>query len=656
VPFSQGSGTVQNPYVISTWSDLNYIRDYLSSHFILDQNLSKDSSDFYNILFPSKNYIGPWIAGSYNLDDLVYYNSLYWYANKTTVDQPSISSADWVIHAGFVPIGTSALRFTGSFNGNNNYISDLYIYRPTTDYIGLFGANQGASSKLFNLNLTNIIISGKNRVGGLIGELYSNSTVENVSASGKVSAVDDVGGIVGYLRAAIFKDSDSNVTVNSTGSKSGVLIGGAWSSSISNSSSQGTVSGSVNVGGLVGRLNTTSSITNSFSKSIVSGNNSVGGLVGEVSSNSYIEKSFSSGNVSGVYKVGGFVGYLYATGDADFCTVRNSYSLGDVNRLSGANLSLGGFIGDSYHGKKINNYSTGKVFWQTSPHPTNKGFLGVLDTGGSYEMIGNFWDINSSLQTTSVGEAIGKTTTELKDINTFILADWNIVLEDDYVDEIWKIRNTLDYPWLGWEENISLVDLNILKTGNGTGTVTSTPSGITCGETCSYSFNLNDEVTLSALAQEGSEFIGWSGEGCSGTGTCVVSMTQARAVTAEFNLSVVEYTLTVLKNPISGGVVTGDGNYAYNSSVTVTATPNTGYNFLNWTDQNSIVSSSPTYDFNMPDSNKTLTANFQIKTYTLTYISGGNGSISGLTSQTINHGEDGTEVQAIPDQGYYFLR
>jgi len=78
--------------------------------------------------------------------------------------------------------------------------------------------------------------------------------------------------------------------------------------------------------------------------------------------------------------------------------------------------------------------------------------------------------------------------------------------------------------------------LSVSKTGTGSGTVTSNPSGINCGSTCQYSFNSGTSVTLTASAEGGSVFTGWSGEGCSGTGTCIVSMTQARLVTANFML------------------------------------------------------------------------------------------------------------------------
>ena len=70
-------------------------------------------------------------------------------------------------------------------------------------------------------------------------------------------------------------------------------------------------------------------------------------------------------------------------------------------------------------------------------------------------------------------------------------------------------------------------------TASGTGTVTSSPSGVNCGSTCSASYSSGTSVTLTATPAAGSTFTGWSGA-CTGTGSCVVSMTAARSVTATF--------------------------------------------------------------------------------------------------------------------------
>jgi hypothetical protein len=76
--------------------------------------------------------------------------------------------------------------------------------------------------------------------------------------------------------------------------------------------------------------------------------------------------------------------------------------------------------------------------------------------------------------------------------------------------------------------------LTVSKVGTGSGTVTSNLTGINCGSTCSAQFTYGTLVTLTAAKAAGSSFAGWSGEGCSGIGTCQVTMTQARNVTATF--------------------------------------------------------------------------------------------------------------------------
>ena len=71
--------------------------------------------------------------------------------------------------------------------------------------------------------------------------------------------------------------------------------------------------------------------------------------------------------------------------------------------------------------------------------------------------------------------------------------------------------------------------------------MTSDPAGIACGATCAATFPLSTPVELTALAEPGSRFAGWSGD-CSGSqATCQVVMDQARGVTARFVKSAVDY-------------------------------------------------------------------------------------------------------------------
>ena len=82
--------------------------------------------------------------------------------------------------------------------------------------------------------------------------------------------------------------------------------------------------------------------------------------------------------------------------------------------------------------------------------------------------------------------------------------------------------------------NFRMQTLMVTMAGTGSGTVTSAPSGINCGATCTANFAEGSSVILTAARASGSDFTGWSGAGCSGTGTCTVSMSQAQAVTATF--------------------------------------------------------------------------------------------------------------------------
>ena len=63
--------------------------------------------------------------------------------------------------------------------------------------------------------------------------------------------------------------------------------------------------------------------------------------------------------------------------------------------------------------------------------------------------------------------------------------------------------------------------------------VKSSPAGISCGTACAGPFVLNSMVTLAAASANGAKFTGWSGA-CTGTGSCVVTITAAKSVTAAF--------------------------------------------------------------------------------------------------------------------------
>nr|WP_276207535.1 S8 family serine peptidase [Wenzhouxiangella sp. XN201] len=84
----------------------------------------------------------------------------------------------------------------------------------------------------------------------------------------------------------------------------------------------------------------------------------------------------------------------------------------------------------------------------------------------------------------------------------------------------------------------------------------------------------------------------------------------------------------------------------------VEAVPDANYHFVQWSDGNT---ANPRTDTNVT-SDITVEAEFAIDTYQLTYTAGANGSISGTTPQTVDHGSDGTSVEAVPDTGYHFVQ
>ncbi|KOR31383.1 hypothetical protein TI04_01220 [Achromatium sp. WMS2] len=79
--------------------------------------------------------------------------------------------------------------------------------------------------------------------------------------------------------------------------------------------------------------------------------------------------------------------------------------------------------------------------------------------------------------------------------------------------------------------------LEVLKTGIGSGTVTSAPAGIDCGSDCSETYGGGTAVTLTATVANKSVFASWSGACTNTSGNCTVIMNAAKSVTATFNSS-----------------------------------------------------------------------------------------------------------------------
>ena len=228
--------------------------------------------------------------------------------------------------------------------------------------------------------------------------------------------------------------------------------------------SSSSIDGERNVGGLVGQLNGSSAaVRNSRSAAAVDGNISVGGLVGDIN-NGTVQNSYATGDVSAdVYYVGGLVGRnsggtisaSYATGNVeasggagqtfgglvglhgDNGTLTNCYARGNVTATTVTDF--GGLVGANSEGTITNCYATGEV----SGEP-GSGLIAV----NSGSVTNSFWDTDTSDAETSAA-GTGKTTTEMKTLNTFANAGWSITESCD-APTIWGLCSTTNdgYPYL----------------------------------------------------------------------------------------------------------------------------------------------------------------------------------------------------------------
>jgi Divergent InlB B-repeat domain/Beta-propeller repeat len=130
---------------------------------------------------------------------------------------------------------------------------------------------------------------------------------------------------------------------------------------------------------------------------------------------------------------------------------------------------------------------------------------------------------------------------------------------------------------------------NLSVTIVGTGTVTSSPAGISCPGTCTAAFPLNTKVTLTETPGTNFIFSGWSG-GCTGTGTCAITLTKDEAVTATFTPTQAKLSVTVVGTGSVASTPAGiscpgtcSASFQTGTKVTLTATPGTDFAFAGWT-------------------------------------------------------------------------
>ncbi|PHS17481.1 MAG: hypothetical protein COA86_09290 [Kangiella sp.] len=221
-----------------------------------------------------------------------------------------------------------------------------------------------------------------------------------------------------------------------------------------------------------------------------------------------------------------------------------------------------------------------------------------------------------------------------------------------------------------FNEESSTQNYNLSVVINGSGNVTSSPSGINCGADCSESYAENTQINLTASANSGWVFSSWSGS-CSGQDTCSVNMNANKSVTATYiEETVVTHLLTVTlsgdgsvtSNPV--GINCGNDcteGYDENLQVDLTANASAGFVLSSWS---GACSGAGSCSVTM-DSAKTVTATFieeNLEQFNLSVVIAGGGSVTSSPSG-INCGsdcdesyEDGTSVSltATADDGFTF--
>ena len=181
-------------------------------------------------------------------------------------------------------------------------------------------------------------------------------------------------------------------------------------------------------------------------------------------------------------------------------------------------------------------------------------------------------------------------------------------------------------------------------------TVTATASPAEAGTVAGAGEYAQDtEVTLTATANTGYRFENWTvGSNTETANPLTFTITENITATANF-VALTPYTINATANDANMGTVTGGGTYYEGETVTLTATPKTGYRFVNWS--NSSTDAKLTFT---ASENLDLTANFEICTYTLTSFSNDEtkGTVSG--AGTYNYGATAT-LTATPTDGYKLL-
>jgi len=168
-------------------------------------------------------------------------------------------------------------------------------------------------------------------------------------------------------------------------------------------------------------------------------------------------------------------------------------------------------------------------------------------------------------------------------------------------------------------------------------------------------FLAGSSVTVAATPNVGYTFVNWTKGAviASTSSSYTFTLIKDTAFIANFTPVVIgNHAVVLTSNPIAGGTTTGAGQFLAGSSVTIGATPNIGYTFVNWTKGATIISTTPSYTFTLTK-DTAFVANFLINKYTLN-VTAVNGIVVKNPNQPTYNSGDVVQLTATPAIGYIF--
>jgi len=266
------------------------------------------------------------------------------------------------------------------------------------------------------------------------------------------------------------------------------------------------------------------------------------------------------------------------------------------------------------------------------------------------EIIAHF-ELNKYDVTYTANPAEAATMPEAEEVNCGETVNPTYTMVEGYEFENWTINgDVIDLPY-EVTEDVELV-ANFIQLEYNVNITANPVEGGTAAINEAGPYHYGDEITLTATPAEGYQFVNFT----IGTEeiTSPYTVTGDAEIVANFlEESVTLYTITVVAEPAEGGIVSGAGTYPENEVVTLSATANTGYDFMGWKLNGEIVSTDAEYQFAVTE-NADYIAVFEIQTVEIVVTDGEGGTHTMNGTGTYNYGEEVT-ITATPDEGYRFV-